>query len=628
MLQFFENGLKNRLKFTKVTMLLGGTGVKIHDLNCWPCTCFTEDRPFTKDDFLKESSEFFVFGSITENAYGFILANRGDIANVFLRDNLDEFQPEKHLKSREYLPLNLYDEIASIPYIGKQEKFGLLFNEKRIPVGVIMDIQNIYKLHYTMRMGIYHRDLNIDFYKRIIDNIEEEIFVTDEYGFIQFLNPYAEKVCGVTLSGVIGWHVDELEERGIISSSITKEVFRLNKTCNRMMELHTGETVMATGIPLYGENGSLCNVLATSKNIAELRNVLTHLQDLTSELEEKEIKIEALHHKIIDRENYVMASPEMQQVLRNVMKVAPTDATVLIEGESGTGKEVISDLIYKFSNRTDKPFIKINCAMIPEHLLESEFFGYEAGAFTGANRQGKKGKIEMANGGTLFLDELGEMPLTLQAKILEVLQDREFVRVGGVERIPVDVRFIAATNRDLWSMVNEGTFRKDLYYRLNVIKIFLYPLRRRTDDIIPLCNVFLKKFNVRFGENKVFAPSVLHFFTQQDWPGNVRELMHLIERIVITCDNDVISVADVKRVLNGEMSDLDENPMKSQEIEISSLKKAKQELELTMVKKAYDAFHSSYKVAEMLGISQAAVMKILKRNGYHLKNGNVEKIEQ
>lgn len=595
--------------------------MKISELNSWPCTWFREERPFRKSDLLEDSSIFFAFG---KNPETFFLAKRSDIAEVFLKDGMEEMNVLEQLEPMEYLILNLNDDLSSIPYIGKQEKFGLILDDDHRPVRVIMDIQNIYELHYALRMAIYHRDLQIEFYKRIIDNIEEEIFITDEYGFVQFLNPYAEKVCGVTLSEVVGWHVDDLERNGIISSSMTKEVFRHHKTCNRMVELHTGEVVLATGIPLYSKNGSLCNVLSTSKNVAELRNVLTHLEELASELDEKRSQIDDLRQKVISQENYVMESPSMQRVERNIQKVAPTDATVLIEGESGAGKEVIADLIFKFSNRKEKPFIKINCAMIPEHLLESEFFGYESGAFTGASRSGKKGKIEMADGGTLFLDELGEMPLSLQAKILEVLQDREIVRVGGVKRIPVDVRIIAATNRDLRSMVADGSFRRDLYYRLNVMTIFLDPLRRRTDDIIPLSNLFLKKCNARFGKSKVFAPSVLTYFLHYHWPGNVRELMHTIEHLVIASDADVITVADVDDVLRGEDSRREEP---AEAIAISSLKLAKQQLEINMVKKAYETFRSSYKVAEMLGVSQAAVMKILKRNGYYLKNGNLMKIE-
>lgn len=594
--------------------------MKICELNSWSCTWFREDRPFRKSDLLRDAAQFFVFGRMPDH---FFVVNRSDIAEAFLVDGCEEMVVPERLQSVEFLLLNLKDELSSIPYIGKQEKFGLILDDANRPVRVIMDIQNIYELYYQMRMGIYHRDLKIDFYKRIIDNIEEEIFITDEFGFVQFLNPYAEKVCGVTLGEVIGWHVDDLEKNNIISSSMTKEVFRHHKTCTRMVELRTGEVVLATGIPLYSANGSMCNVLSTSKNVAEMRDVLTHLEELTSELDEKKSQIDDLRQMVISQENYVMESPSMQRVERSIRKVAPTDATVLIEGDSGTGKEVVADLIFKFSNRRNKPFVKINCAMIPEHLLESEFFGYESGAFTGASRSGKKGKIEMANGGTLFLDELGEMPLSLQAKILEVLQDREIVRVGGVDRIPVDVRIIAATNRNLWAMVKEGTFRSDLYYRLNVMTIFLDPLRRRTDDIVPMSQLFLKKCNARFGRSKVFAPSVLSYFLSYPWPGNVRELMHTIEHLVISSDADVISISDVSEVLRDEERSEGDSEMP----EISSLKLAKQQLEIKMVKQAYESFHSSYKVAEMLGVSQAAVMKIIKRNGYCLKNGRLMKRE-
>ena len=604
--------------------------MKIKDLNSWHCYWFREDRPFTREDLLNHSDvEFIVFGNPYE--FGFRLALYSDVAEVFLRKNADAVDPMEDLSFWDHLILNAEDDLGSIPYIGNAEMFGLVLDGRRIPVGVLMDVKNLYELHYALRMAIYHRDLNIEFYKRITDHIEEEIFITDEYGFVQFLNPHAEKVCGVRMADVVGWHVDDMEKEGIISSSITKEVFRERRTCNRMMELHTGKTVLATGIPLYDKNHRLTNVLATSKNLDEMRNVLTNLHNLTSELDKKESEIKELREQILTRENYVMESPAMQQVEKNILKVAPTDATVLIEGESGAGKEVIADLIYKFSNRREKPFIKINCAMIPEHLLESEFFGYEAGAFTGANRSGKKGKFELANGGTLFLDELGEMPLSLQAKILEVLQDKNIVRVGGVERIPVDVRIIAATNRDLPEMVRSGLFRRDLFYRINVMTIHLEPLRHRTEDIVPLSNLFLKNCNHRFGMSKVFAPSVLSLFLQYRWPGNVRELMHTIEHLVIVSEKEVISVDDVKLVLGqgegGNDAVLDAF-RRAETAEIPSLKQAKQELELSLVKRAYETYRSSYKVAEVLGLTQAAVMKILKRNGYHLKNGNIVKIEQ
>ncbi|MEG2638458.1 MAG: sigma 54-interacting transcriptional regulator, partial [Clostridiales bacterium] len=283
--------------------------------------------------------------------------------------------------------------------------------------------------------------------------------------------------------------------------------------------------------------------------------------------------------------------------------------------------EIVAELLYKLGSRSDKPFVKINCGMIPEHLLESEFFGYEPGAFTGASKTGKKGKIEIANGGTLFFDELGEMPLSLQAKILEFLQDRNIVRVGGMKRIPVDVRVIAATNRNLIEMVREGTFRGDLYYRLNVMPIHVSPLRERSEDILPLTRMFLQKYNARYGKSKTIAPSVLTYFIHYKWPGNVRELMHTIERLLIISDGDVITMDSVNKVFAYD------EPM-AEENNITSLKLAKQTMELAMVKKAYETYRSSYKAAEALGVTQPAVMKILKRSGYRLHQGVLVKIDK
>jgi PAS domain S-box-containing protein len=593
--------------------------MNISKLNYSPCTWLSSSHLLTKEAFLdaSASTEYFVFGDTIETP--FVVVDRGDIAEFFLKSDATVIDPMRDLKSRDYMTFYIQDELSSLPFVGNENKIGLVLDDNSHPLGVIIDLWNLYYISYTWKMDAYHKNLQIEFYKRIIDHIEEEVFITDEYGFIQFLNPYAEKVCGLTLAEIIGWHVEDLEKHSFISSSITKEVFNCHTTCNKIMELHTGETVLATGIPLYDKNGNLINVLATSKNIAELRDILSHLHDVTSELGIKEKQIKELQKKVITQENYVMESEAMREVKRSILKIAPTDATVLVEGESGSGKEIVAELLFKLGNRADQPFSKINCAMIPEHLLESEFFGYEPGAFTGANKSGKRGKIEMADGGTLFLDEIGEMPLSLQAKILEFLQDREIVRVGGMKRIPVDVRVIAATNRNLQAMVKEGTFRGDLYYRLNVMSIHVSPLQRRTEDIMPLTSMFLQKYNARYGKSKVFAPSVLTYFLKYTWPGNVRELMHTVERLLIISDNDVITMNDVNKVFS-------DNTEKYLNTELSSLKQAKHQLEISMVKQAYETYRSSYKVGDVLGISQPAVMKILKKHGFRLQNGVLTKI--
>jgi Transcriptional regulator containing GAF, AAA-type ATPase, and DNA binding domains len=241
--------------------------------------------------------------------------------------------------------------------------------------------------------------------------------------------------------------------------------------------------------------------------------------------------------------NIIFRSKKMEEVIRLCLEVAKSDATVLIRGESGVGKELIADLIHENSYRGGKQIVKINCAAIPENLLESELFGYKKGAFTGAISD-KKGKFELAEGGTIFLDEIGDLPPSLQAKLLRVIQTKEIEPIGGTTK-KVNVRIIAATNRNLEELVREGKFREDLYYRLNVVPIFIPPLRERKEDIRPLVDFFLEKFNKKYGKNISISKGAMLIFEDYDWYGNVRELENLVERLVITSSDLVITPDDI-----------------------------------------------------------------------------------
>lgn len=235
------------------------------------------------------------------------------------------------------------------------------------------------------------------------------------------------------------------------------------------------------------------------------------------------------------------------------------NSTVLIQGESGVGKGLLTEIIHKNSLRADKPFIKIDCGSIPENLLESELFGYKKGSFTGANKEGKIGLIELANKGTLFLDEIGDLPLGLQVKLLRAIQDRKIMPIGGNEPVDVDIRIIAATNRDLEKMVKQERFREDLYYRLNVIPIAIPPLRERREDIPGLILVLMDDYNKKFGFGKKMTPEVTRLLIRYDWPGNIRELENMIERLIITSSGECIEVEDL--IDNGLDFLLDENHM-------------------------------------------------------------------
>lgn len=302
-------------------------------------------------------------------------------------------------------------------------------------------------------------------------------------------------------------------------------------------------------------------------------------------------------------------SPQMKSVLAMAEQVATSDATVLISGESGTGKEVVADYIYKMSSRSDSPFIKVNCGALPETLLESELFGHEKGAFTGAIMR-KPGRFERADGGTLFLDEIGEIPQVIQVKLLRVLQQKEFERVGGTETMKVDVRIITATNRNLKEMVKEGTFREDLFYRLNVIPIEIPALRERKEDIPLLIQHFAQKFTHKMRKpDLIFSREAMSGMVQYPWNGNIRELENMVERIVILAQNQRIDRID----LPGEILNLDKPlhgfKLPPEGIELETIEK-------DFIKQALNmADHNQTKTAQLLGITRHTLLYRMAKYG-------------
>ncbi len=322
-------------------------------------------------------------------------------------------------------------------------------------------------------------------------------------------------------------------------------------------------------------------------------------------------------------EGIVAKSKKILEIVDIIKNVADTTATVLLTGESGVGKEVFAKAIHKLSSRADKPFIKINCAAIPEDLLESELFGYEKGAFTGAHTT-KKGKFELANGGTIFLDEIGDMPLLLQSKLLRVLQEKEIERLGSSKTIKVDVRIIAATNKNLEKMVQEGTFREDLYYRLNVIPIYIPPLRERKEDIPMLIYYFVDKFSKLYRKKLTVSKELVDLLTDYEWPGNVRELQNTIERMVILSKSEKLDFkdlpADIRKKLN-EKSKTREVYLKAQgEIQEIKLPKTVQQIEKEAIERALE--ESNYvikKAAKLLGMTPRQVRYRMEKYNIPLK---------
>lgn len=308
----------------------------------------------------------------------------------------------------------------------------------------------------------------------------------------------------------------------------------------------------------------------------------------------------------------VCKSKAMQDVVRLVIQIAPLNCTALILGESGVGKEVVAKLIHEKSSVKDGPFIKVNCGAIPENLLESEFFGYEHGAFTGANKDGKLGLFELAHNGTILLDEIGDLPIHLQVKLLRVLQDREIVRVGGFITRPVNIRVIASTNRNLKEMVEKGTFRTDLYYRLNVVPIHIPPLRERREDIMPLILNLKRKFEAKYGIERHCSPEVVKLFKTYDWMGNVRELENTVERLYVMPEVGIPITADILNQYYLTSNKCQQGTGFATVHKTWQLKQAVEELEKEMIVMAIDKFGTAKEAAAFLGIGESTLSRKIK----------------
>jgi len=304
----------------------------------------------------------------------------------------------------------------------------------------------------------------------------------------------------------------------------------------------------------------------------------------------------------------------MAHLNKLIDKIAATDATVLILGETGVGKEFFARSIHRTSPRGENTFFKLDCTTIPENLIESELFGYASGAFSGANIKGKPGLCEMADQGTLFLDEIGELPLSMQVKLLRLLQDQEIIPVGSTRVKKVNVRIIAATNRELEKEIEQGRFRNDLYYRLRVAVLSIPPLRERREDIMPLANYFLEKYAAKYRKERRFGPEIEDIFTRHRWPGNIREMENLIESLVVTCDRTVVESPDLGSCMLTESWDHKRNLFESLDIREKSLKEIVRDIEREILQGALEIHGSIAKVAELLKIDRSTIFRKLKRD--------------
>lgn len=460
---------------------------------------------------------------------------------------------------------------------------------------------------YNSLYGGDYENLEADI-KAIFSSSYDVIYASNGQGITQKVSAACEELWGLKAEQMIGRSVFDLEEEGVYRPSITRLVLETKQRVQAFQVTKTGRKLMVVGTPITNQKGEVVQVINLSRDITSEKNMQIELDNIRSMLDAYRHELAELRSKNLEHNQFVYTSDAMTNVARMALKVSDVDSTVLITGESGVGKEVLATFIQSNSLRKDRPYIKINCGAISESLLESELFGYEKGAFTGANKEGKPGLFELANHGTLFLDEIAEISPNMQIKLLRVLQEGAFLRVGGTKQIKVNVRIIAATNRNLEKEMAEGRFREDLFYRLNVVPLHIPPLRERTDDILPLAMFFLNRFNKQYGKKRSFDAEVISRFQGYRWPGNIRELQNVVERLVVLADKDEICLSDLPAHILA--NDRGSGVAVSR---IMPLKEAVSHLEHQLIQLALAKYGTTYRAAAALGVDQSTISRKLNR---------------
>ena len=426
--------------------------------------------------------------------------------------------------------------------------------------------------------------------------LADDMMLSDANGTILQVSETYEKNFGFAHGSIVGKSAFDLEADGTFSPCITAEIIRTKKKITTTQTInHTHTNVMTVKYAVCFNTVSMEQINAIHRNFQQMQDSLTQYSQEIAELRTRNTAT-----------SLVWKSRSMQRLWTLMQNTANTRANILITGETGVGKSAVAKTIHAMSDRADKPFIEVNCAVLHENLIESELFGYEKGAFTGASSSGKIGKIELANGGTLFLDEIGELPPHIQSKLLQLIQEKTIERVSGTRRIELDIRLIVATNRNLEEEVHRGLFRSDLFYRLNVIRLHIPPLRQRPEDILPLAHRFLTRFCEEYHKDLTLSPRLLSYLEQCPWPGNVRQLENMMERLVICAQDPVVDIG----VLSSEQMGASPLPLPA---EGGTLAQQMETFEGHIIRDAYAKYGTSVAVAKALGISQpTAARKIAK----------------
>lgn len=459
---------------------------------------------------------------------------------------------------------------------------------------------------------LFDENISESLFKKIIDCSDDEIFISNAEGIAVYCNEKFVENYGIPKEKLLGKHVNYIVENNYVDVILFDKVVESKKTITYKQKTVDGRIMLNTSSPILNKKGDIIYVVEKCRDITENEIMYKELNHAKSRLMKEEKIVEKNSR---EKNKFIgFKSEKIREVSSKARRFSDKDINILITGDSGTGKTSLAKYIHKISCRSRKPFVNINCATIPENLIESELFGYTKGAFTGASNTGKKGLIEEAEGGTLFLDEIGEVPINLQAKLLELVQEKQFIAVGGTKKQTANVRIIAATNCDLERLVSEGKFRKDLYYRLNMVQLKMPSLSERPEDIELFVNHFMSYFNTKYNTNVSISEKVKEQLINYSWPGNIRELEYLIEYLLINSKNDSIKINDLPKNILNENKKAENLDFKIEIEEGSDYKEIMNNAEEYLVKKFYKKYNSSYKLAKALKVSQSTANRLIKKH--------------
>lgn len=554
--------------------------------------------------YLSEQANSYL-GLEVEQSIGIFIADLLPFTGAQILDCLETGNPKHRLQIKDK-KVDLWIDISLI-YQGEQIQGAAC---SFIPLG---------KLENTDQCLNSYEDLSRQL-NTILDCSADGIWVVDHETRVINLNKAAEKFNGIRAQDVIGKTVVELVDEGLFDRSISVEVLKTKGQVSIFEKAkRTDKILLYTGTPSFDENGNITHIVVNERDVTQLNNLREELEQ--SRMIAEKFKDELAEKSLRDfkAQGIIADSKEMWQIMEAVLKLARIESSnILMLGDSGTGKGLLAKFIHQNSNRCKKPFIQINCAALPETLLEAELFGYEKGAFTGAREQGKAGLFELAHEGILFLDEIGDIPLPLQAKLLKYLDDHQIIRLGGTRSHKIDCTVIAATNRDLESLVREGGFRRDLFYRLNTFTLKIPPLRERPADIFELANYYLGKYNTAYDQKKRISQKGLEALLAYPFPGNVRELKNILKRAVVMSESQMLDEFIIANVAGDEKH---KAPAVSRNKSVGSLTAAVEGVEKDVLKMAMVQCKTTRAMAARLNVSHATVVRKMQKYGLARSSG-------